>query len=72
MFDPSEMNSPKMGQIYINNEIKLRPWQFDFGTGNACFAIPAELKDMVKIWRPAHDTPVNIIFGGFAAKVMRG
>lgn len=69
-FDASDMNSRNPGIVYINNQLKFRPGELDFGTGMALKAFQAELPDMVKFWQPVAGGPVQILYRGFAAKIM--
>lgn len=69
-FDASDMNCSKPGTIYINNQLKFRPAEMDWGEGQALYAFPNELADMVKLWQPAPGGPIQIIYGGLAAAIM--
>lgn len=69
-FDASDMNCSKPGSVYINNQLKFRPAEMDWGKGQALYAFPNELSDMVKLWQPAPGGPVQIIYGGLAAAIM--
>ena len=69
-FDASDMNCSKPGTIYINNQLKFRPAEMDWGKGQALYSFPNELADMVKLWQPAPGGPVQIIYGGLAAAIM--
>jgi len=71
MFDASQMNSSNPDIFYINNQLKFRPCDINFGTGVAIRAQQANLPDMIKFWQPESNGPVQIIYGGFAAKIMR-
>lgn len=64
------MNCSKPGSVYINNQLKFRPAEMDWGKGQALYAFPNELSDMVKLWQPAPGGPVQIIYGGLAAAIM--
>ena len=70
-FDASDMNCPKPGTIYINNQLKFRACELDWGKGLPLYVYPNELTDMVKLWQPVAGGPVQIIYGGLAAKLMR-
>lgn len=69
-FDASDMNCPDPGTIYINNQLKFRACELDWGTGLPAYAFPNELIDMVKFWQPVSAGPVQLIFGGLASKIM--
>ena len=71
MFDASDMNSPDPKLFYVNNQLKLKADEVDFGTGLPLRVQQAMLPDMIKFWRPTHGGPVQIIYGGYAAKIMR-
>lgn len=43
----------------------------DFGTGLPLRAQQAMLPGMIKFWQPEPEGPVQIIYGGYAAKIMR-
>ena len=70
MFDASDMNSPDPELFYVNNQLKLRACEVDFGTGLPLKAQQAMLPDMIKFWQPAAGGPVQVIYGGYAAKIM--
>lgn len=70
-FDASDVNSSDPGTIYVNNQLKFRACELDWGTGKPARVFPNELTDMVKFWQPVSGGPVEIIFGGLAAKIMR-
>ena len=69
-FDASDMNCPRPGTIYVNNQLKFRACELDWGQGLPLYAYPNELTDMVKLWQPVAGGPVQIIYGGLAAKRM--
>lgn len=71
MFDASDMNSRDPRLFYVNNQLKLKACEVDFGTGKPLRAQQAMLPDMIKFWQSEPDGPVQIIYGGFAAKIMR-
>ena len=71
MFDASDMNSPDPKLFYVNNQLKLKADEVDFGTGLPLRVQQAMLPDMIKFWRPTHGGPVQIIYDGYAAKIMR-
>ena len=71
MFDASDMNSPDPELFYVNNQLKLKACGVDFGTGLPLRAQQAMLPDMIKIWQAESGGPVQIIYGGYAAKIMR-
>lgn len=70
MFDASDMNSKDPNLFYVNNQLKLRACEIDFGTGLPLRAQQAMLPDMIKFWQEQPDGPVQIIYGGYAAKTM--
>ncbi len=72
LFDASDMNSPDPKLFYINNQLKFKACEVDFGTGLPIKAQQAMLPDMIKFWQPKAGGPVQIIYGGFAAKKLRG
>ena len=65
------MNSPDPDLFYVNNQLKLKACEVDFGTGLPLRAQQAMLPDMIKIWQSEYGGPVQIIYGGYAAKIMR-
>ena len=69
-FDASDMNCPGNGTIIINNFLKFRANVLDWGLGIPLYSFTNELPDMVKLWQPVAGGPVQIIFGGYAAKMM--
>lgn len=69
-FDASDMNCPGGGTIIINNFLKFRANRLDWGMGLPLYTFTNELPDMVKLWQPVAEGPVQIIFGGYAAKLM--
>ena len=71
LFDASDMNSPDPKLFYVNNQLKMRACEVDFGTGMPLRAQQAMLPDMIKFWQPKAGGPVQIIYGGYAAKIMR-
>ena len=71
MFDASDMNSPDPKLFYVNNQLKLKACEVDFGTGLPLRAQQAMLPDMIKFWQPVPGGPVQVIFGGYAAKIMK-
>lgn len=70
MFDASDMNNSNPNTLYINNQLKFRACELDFGCGLPAYAFPNQLTDMVKFWQPMANAPVHIIFGGLAAKII--
>ncbi len=71
LFDASDMNSPDPNLFYVNNQLKLKACEVDFGTGMPLRAQQAMLPDMIKFWQPQAGGPVQIIYGGYAARIMR-
>ena len=71
LFDASDMNSPDPDLVYVNNQLKLKACEINFGTGMPLRAQQAMLPDMIKFWQPKAGGPVQIIYGGYAAKIMR-
>ena len=71
MFDASDINSPDPELFYVNNQLKMKACEVDFGTGLPLKAQQAMLPDMIKFWQPKAGGPVQIIYGGYAAKIMR-
>lgn len=71
MFDASDMNNSNPKTIYINNQLKFRACELDFGQGLPAYAFPNQLTDMVKFWQPVANGPVHIIYGGLAANIMK-
>ena len=65
------MNTPSLDLIYINNQLRLKAWDTDFGCGLPLRVQQAELEDMVKFWQSSQDGPVEIIFTGAAAKLLK-
>ncbi|MCQ2183535.1 MAG: hypothetical protein MJY89_09095 [Bacteroidales bacterium] len=70
LFDTGDMNSPDPGLFYVNNQLKFKACELDFGTGLPLKAQQAMLPDMIKFWQPKAGGPVQIIYGGYAAKIM--
>lgn len=70
-FDPSDMNCPGNGTIIINNFLKFRANELYWGTGLPEYSFTNDLPDMVKFWQPVSSGPVRIIFGGYAARLMK-
>lgn len=71
LFDASDMNSRDPDLFYVNNQLKFKACEVDFGTGQPLRAQQAMLPDMIKFWQPEPDGPVQIIYGGYAAMIMR-
>ena len=71
MFDASDMNSRDPELFYVNNQLKFRACEIDFGTGKPLRAQQAMLPDMIKFWQAEPDGPVQIIYAGYASKIMR-
>lgn len=71
MFDASDMNSRDPQLFYVNNQLKLKACEVDFGTGLPLRVQQAMLPDMIKFWQSEHEGPVQIIYGGYASKIMR-
>lgn len=71
MFDASEMNSRDPKLFYVNNQLKFKACEIDFGTGMPVRVQQATLPDMIKFWQASAGGPVQIIYGGFAAKTMK-
>ncbi|MGN0202545.1 MAG: acyltransferase [Candidatus Cryptobacteroides sp.] len=68
-FDASDMNSGNPGTLYVNNQLKFRACELDWGCGKPRYAFPNDLTDMIKFWQPVSGGPVQIIFGGAAASI---
>lgn len=68
-FDASDMNSSNPGTLYVNNQLKFRACELDWGSGQPEHAFPNDLPDMIKFWQPVPGGPVRIIFGGAAASI---
>ena len=71
LFDASDMNSRDPKLFYVNNQLKFKACELDFGTGKPLRAQQAMLPDMIKFWQAESGGPVQIIYGGFASKIMR-
>ncbi|MGI5848339.1 MAG: acyltransferase [Candidatus Cryptobacteroides sp.] len=71
LFDPSDMNNSNPGTIYINNQLKFRACEIDWGFGLPVYAFPNDLSDMVKFWQPVAGGPIQIIYSGLAAKTVK-
>lgn len=71
MFDASDMNSRDPKLFYVNNQLKFKACEFDFGTGMPIRAQQAMLPDMIKFWQAEPGGPVQIVYSGFASKIMR-
>lgn len=70
-FDASDMNCPGNGTIIVNNFLKFRANEIDWGLGMPMYTFTNELPDMIKYWQPVSGGPVQIIFGGYAARLMK-
>jgi len=70
-FDASDMNCGDPGTLYTNNQLKFRACELDWGHGMPRWCYPNTLTDMVKFWQPVAGGPVQIIYGGQAAKIMK-
>lgn len=70
MFDAGDMNSCDPDLFYVNNQLKFKACEFDFGTGKPLRAQQAMLPDMIKFWQSEPGGPVQIVYGGFASKIM--
>lgn len=70
-FDASDMNCPGNGTVIVNNFLKFKTNEMDWGMGMPTYTFPNELPDMIKFWQPVAGGPVQIIFGGYAAKLMK-
>ena len=57
--------------FYVNNQLKFKACELNFGTGKPLRVQQAMLPDMIKFWQEEPDGPVQIIYGGFASKIMR-
>lgn len=71
LFDASDMNSRDPELFYINNQLKFKACEFNFGTGKPLKAQQAMLPDMIKFWQAEPGGPIQIIYGGWASKIMR-
>jgi len=69
-FDASDMNCPGNGTIIINNFLKFKANEIEWGGGLPEYVFTNELPDMVKFWQPVAGGPVQIVFGGYAKKLM--
>ena len=70
LFDASDMNSPDPKLFYVNNQLKMKACEVNFGTGLPLRAQQAMLPDMIKFWQSLAGGPVQVIYGGYAAKIM--
>lgn len=70
-FDPTRMNAPGLEIIYVNNQLKFRAAEIDFGQGLPLRVQQAELPDMIKFWQEAPGGPVKICYSGYAAYLMK-
>lgn len=70
-FDASGMNCKNPDILYVNNQLKFRPAELDWGLGPAVYAFPNGLSDMVKFWQPVPGGSVQIIFSGITAKILQ-
>lgn len=71
MFNACDMNSRNPKLFYVNNQLKFKTCEFDFGTGKPLKVQQAMLPDMIKFWQEEPDGPVQIIYSGFASRIMR-
>lgn len=69
-FDPSQMNCKNPSILYVNNQLKFRPCELDWGAGAPLYAFHNGLSDMVKFWQSVPGGPIQIIFAGISAKIM--
>lgn len=69
--DPVSFMSTKPDAICVNNVLKFRVCELDWGTGLPRYAYPNDLMDMIKFWQPVAGGPVQIIFGSLAGKLMK-
>lgn len=70
LFDMSEMSGSQPKSLYINNQLKFRACELDFGYGRPLYAFPNQLSDAVKFWQPVSDQTIHIIYSGFMARLM--
>lgn len=70
-FDPSEMFSPQPSNLYINNQLQFRACELDFGQGLPLYTFPSELPDTVKFWQPVSGGPVQILYSGYPARMLK-
>lgn len=70
-FNPSELNTPLLRLMYVNNQLKFRAFETDFGCGLPVRVMQAELPDMIKFWQSAPGADVEIIYSGYAARLMK-
>ena len=68
-FDVESMNDKNPKAIYINNQLRFKVYELDFGSGRPYVVIPNDLPDMVKLW-PVNDKKgsVMILLRGYVAK----
>lgn len=69
--DPSDMNSPDPVTIHINNQLKFKACEIEWGTGLPIYAFHNGLPDMVKFWQPVCGGSIQIIYGGVASRIMK-
>lgn len=67
-FDAAKMCGVSPGYFYVNNQLKFRACELDFGTGLPLYAFPNQLPDAIKFWQPVAGGPVQIIFDGLITK----
>lgn len=70
-FDPCRIDCRNPQLFYVNNQLRCRAAEVDFGTGLPLRVQQAMLPDMIKLWQSEPDGPVQIIYSGHAARAMR-
>lgn len=69
-FDVADMYSRKPHTLNINNLLRFRLYDTDFGRGRPLLTPPNDLPDMVKFWpNPSGDGSVDIILRGYPARL---
>lgn len=72
IFKASEIFHPHPKSLYINNQLKFRACELDFGYGKPLYTFPNQLSDTIKFWQPISNGPIQIIYWGFMSKLLRG
>lgn len=69
-FDLSGMNARRPTAIYINNFLKFRLYDLDFGYGKPTAVLPHDLPDQVRFWPGGPAGGVDVYFTGHLARLI--
>lgn len=68
-FDLQAMNAQKPTCLYVNNFLKFKLYDIDFGMGTPVLILPNDLPDALKIWPSQPDKPgINVYLRGQLGK----